>query len=225
MNTDELGREAAHIGAAGLGAVESGATETFRFMAAAVSPSWSGRLKVALSLLAIMLITAGGVWLGYKLTPRPVPEVIAAAPEVKQADGSIELARKPDAHPAPPPHIIPRGFHEERREQFTVAPAPGAAASGCPAVRVSLSVVSDDHQHRVIASSPDGRIVDAVDIAIKPALMPPAPLPWAAGLSYDTRHAVGVWLDRDVGRLVVGAAVARLPDGKTEAQLRVGVRF
>ena len=182
-------------------------------------------LRAKLELLAGLLFLVALV-LGWALWPaKPAPEVVAPAPEQRQADGSLELRRAPDAHPAPPPHAIPRGFHEERREQFTVAPAPAAAASGCPPVRVALSVVSDDRQHRVIASSPDGQVVDAVDIPIQPVLMPPPARPWAVGMSYDTRHAVGVWVDRDVGRLVVGGALARLPDGKTEAQVRVGVRF
>lgn len=182
-------------------------------------------LRTRLESVAVVAVIAGGVLAWAYWPAKPVPEIIAPAPEVRQADGSMELRRAPDEHPAPPPHIIPKGFHEERREQFTIAPAPAAAASGCPPVRVALSVVSDDRQHRVIASSPDGQVVDAVDIPIQPVLMPPPTRPWAAGLSYGTRHDVGIWVDRDVGRLVVGGALSRLPDGKTEAQVRVGVRF
>lgn len=192
-----------------------------RFMAGPAG--WSIHAKVYAAIAALALLAAVLVWSYWPA--KPVPEVITAAPQVQQADGSLELRRAPDPHPAPPPHIIPKGFHEERREQLTIAPAPAAAASGCPPVHVALSVVSDDRQHRVIASSPDGQVVDAVDIPIQPALMPPPPKPWAAGLSYDTRHAVGIWVDRDVGRLVIGGALSRLPDGKTEAQVRVGVRF
>jgi hypothetical protein len=183
-------------------------------------------LRTKLESAAVVAAIAGGVLAWAYWPAKPVPEIVAPAPEVRQADGSMELRRAPDANPAPPPHIIPRGFHEERREQFAIAPAPAAAASGCPPVRVALSVVSDDRQHRVIASSPDGQVVDAVDIPIQqPVLMPAPARPWAAGMSYDTRHAVGIWVDRDVGRLVVGGALSRLPDGRTEAQVRVGVRF
>ena len=137
----------------------------------------------------------------------------------------MEAARAPDAHPAPAPHIIPKGYTEVRRDTVTVAPAPAAAASGCPPVRVDLSLVRNGADQRVVASSPDGQIVSAIDVPIEAAMVPAAPKPWAAGLSFDTRHAVGVWVDRDVGRLVVGGALSRLPDGKTEAQVRVGVRF
>jgi len=192
---------------------------------AAVSAFMGLSLRTKLESAAVVAAVAGGVLAWAYWPAKPVPEVVAPAPAVRQDDGSLVAERAPDPHPAPPPHAIPKGFHEERREQLTIAPAPAAAASGCPPVHVALSVVSDDRQHRVIASSPDGQVVDAVDIPIVPALMPPPARPWAAGLSYDTRHAVGIWVDRDVGRLVVGGALSRLPDGKTEAQVRVGVRF
>lgn len=173
----------------------------------------------------VVVIAAGGLW-WLTRTPPPVPEVVTAAPAQRQDDGSLVAERTPDPKPAPPPHALPAGAREVRREQVTVAPAPAAAASGCPPVRVDLSLVRmPDNGQRVVASSPDGQVVSALDIPIEPALVPAPARPWAAGLSYDTRHAVGIWVDRDVGRLVVGGALSRLPDGKTEAQLRVGVRF
>lgn len=155
----------------------------------------------------------------------PTPEVVTAAPQVRQADGSVVAQRAQDPHPAPAPHILPKGSIEERRESVTVAPSAAAAASGCPPVHVDLSIVRVDGGQRAVVSSPDGTVIDAKDIPIEAGIMPPAPKPWAAGLSYDTQHAVGVWLDRDIGRLVVGAAVQRLQDGRAEAQIRVGVRF
>lgn len=152
---------------------------------------------------------------------KPVPEVMTAAPQVVQADHSIVVERAPDAHPAPPPHLIPRGGVEVRRESFVAAPAAGASS-----VQVDLSLVRmPDNGQRVIASSPDGTVVSALDIPIEAGLIPPPPKPWAAGLSYGTDHAVGIWVDRDVGRLVLGAQLARAPDGRVQAQLRVGARF
>jgi len=187
-----------------------------RFMAGPAAWSLRAKLEAAAALLFIVALV-----MGWALWPaKPVPEIVAPAPAVRQADGSLEAERAPDPHPAPAPHIIPKGFHEVRRESVIVAPAPAASS-----VQVDLSLVSDGTQQRVVASSPDGQVVKAIDIPIQPVLMPPPAKPWAAGLSYDTRHAVGIWVDRDVGRLVVGAALSRLPDGKTEAQVRVGVRF
>jgi len=181
------------------------------------------RTKVE-SIAVVAVLATGGLW-WLTRTPPPVPENLTPAAQQRQADGSVEAARAPDAHPAPAPHIIPKGYTEVRRDTVTVAPAPAAAASGCPPVRVDLSLVRNGADQRVVASSPDGQIVSAIDVPIEAAMVPAAPKPWAAGLSFDTRHAVGVWVDRDVGRLVVGGALSRLPDGKTEAQVRVGVRF
>ena len=206
MTPDELGREAGE-----------GLTRGLRFMGDAAE-GWTLRTKLELAFGVLVLIAAVLVWALWP--PRPVAEDVAPAPMVRQADQSVIAARAPDAHPAPPPHIIPAGFHEERREAVVVAPAPAASS-----VEVDLSLVSDGTQRRVLASSPDGQVVSAIDIPIAPAQLPLPPKPWAAGLSYDTRHAVGIWVDRDIGRLVVGAAVSRLPDGRAEAQVRVGVRF
>jgi hypothetical protein len=155
----------------------------------------------------------------------PIHEDLTPTPMVRQADNSVIAARAPDATPPPAPHVIPKGFHEVSRDTLTVAPAPAAAASGCPPVRVALSLVRNGADQRVVASSPDGQVVDAIYVPIEAAIVPPPPKPWAAGMSYDTRRAVGIWLDRDVGRGVVGVALSRLPDGKVEAQLRAGVRF
>jgi hypothetical protein len=222
MNADELGREAAHVTGEALGAVESSAGETFRFMAEGAA-GWSLRAK--LEALAALLFAVAAVLVWALWPAKPVPELMTPAPQVQQADGSVIAARAPDPHPAPPPHVIPKGFTEVRRDVVTVAPTPAAAASGCPPVSVNLSVVRNGADQRVVASSPDGQVIAATDIPIEAAQLPPPPKPWAAGLSYDTRHAVGIWLDRDVGRLVVGGALSRLPDGRTEAQVRVGVRF
>ena len=57
---------------------------------------------------------------------------------------------------------------------------------------------------RVIASSPDGEIVGAVDIPVETA----APIeshPWAAGVSFNPiTQTGGIWLERDIGRVRLG---------------------
>lgn len=175
-------------------------------------------------LIGVLLLIVG--LLAFAFWPAAqVHEDITAAPQVVQADNSVIAARAPDATPPPAPHLIPHGFHEVRRDTVTVAPAPGAAASGCPPVRVDLSLVRNGSDQRVIASSPDGQVVSAIDVPIEAAIVPPAPKPWAAGLAYGTDRAIGVWIDRDVGRLVLGAQLARTQDGRMQAQLRVGARF
>lgn len=220
MTPDELGREAGE----GLSKIESEASALagggYRFLAAEVSTNWAPQLRVALSLLAVILVASAGAWLAVKLTPRPVPEVITPASAVVQSDGSQVVQRSPDAHPKPPPHVLPKGAVEERRDTFVAAPAAGASS-----VQIDLSLVRmPDNGRRVVASSPDGTIVSALDVPIEPGLVPSPPKKWAAGLSYSTEREVGVWLERDVGRLRLGAEVSK-GQGKPRAELRVGVAF
>lgn len=187
--------------------------------AARVSPAWMGRLKVAGSLLAILALCAFGAWIDHVLTPQPIKEDVAPAPMVRQADESVIAERAPASAPLPPVHVIPKGFHEVRRESVVVAPAPAASS-----VEVDLSLVRNGTEQRVIASSPDGQVIRALDIPIEPALLPPASRPWAAGLGYTTQREVGVWLERDLGRLRLGAEVLK-GQGRPRAEVRVGVSF
>jgi hypothetical protein len=170
---------------------------------------------------AALLIAGVLAWAEWPQAPRL--EVATPAPQMRQADGSVLAERAPPAadRPLPPaPHILPRGAREERRERVIVAPAPAAST-----VEVDLSLVRQGAERRVVASSPDGQVLHAIDIPIDPVPPPPADRSWAAGLSYSTQHAVGVWLDRDVGRLRLGAELDRQADGRVQAMLRVGVRF
>jgi hypothetical protein len=66
--------------------------------------------------------------------------------------------------------------------------------------------------------------VSAIDIPIEAGLVPSPPKVWAAGLSYGTERDVGVWLERDLGRIRLGAEVAK-GAGRPRAELRVGVSF
>lgn len=176
-----------------------------------------------LELAGIALLVIG--LLAFAFWPAaPIHEDVTPAPQVVQADHSVIAERAPDATPPPAPHQIPKGFHEVRRDTVTVAPAPAAAASGCPPVRVDLSLVRNGSDQRVIASSPDGQVVSAIDVPIEAAIVPPPPRPWAAGLAYGTDRAVGVWLERDVGRLRVGAEVSK-GIGPPRAEVRLGVAF
>jgi len=172
------------------------------------------RLIVAGLFIAVVAFLAVAFW-----PTKPVHEDVTPAPQMVQADHSVIAARAPDAHPPAPRHIIPRGYVEERREAIVVAPAPAASS-----VEVDLSLVRNGAERRVIASSPDGQVVSAIDIPIEPALIPPAPKPWAAGLAYGTDHSVGVWLERDIGRARVGVEVAK-GAGRPRAEIRVGVAF
>jgi hypothetical protein len=174
-------------------------------------------LRTKLEILAAVLVVVGVVLWDLSRQPAPLLENVTAVPQVTQADGSVLAARAPDAHPPKPRHMLPKGSIEERREQIVVAPAPGASS-----VEIDLSLVRNGDQRRVVASSPDGQVLSAVDIPIEPALIPPPPKPWAAGLSYGTNRSMGVWVERDIGRLRVGAEVAKGND-RPRAELRVGM--
>lgn len=178
----------------------------------------SFRTKIE-SLAVLVAVAGAGLWWVTR-DPPPIPEVITAAPAVVQADHSFIVERAPDAHPKPPPHQLPKGAVEERRDTFVAAPAAGASS-----VQIDLSLVRmPDNGRRVVASSPDGTIVSALDVPIEAGLIPPSPLKWAAGLSYSTERETGVWLERDIGRLRLGAEVAK-GAGRPRAEIRVGVAF
>jgi hypothetical protein len=172
-----------------------------------------------------------GIMIGER-TGRPVPELITAAPSVQQADGSIIAERRPDPAPPTAPHKIPKGAKEERRVSITVQPRPvpptvteSGPVCDCPPVRVDLSLVQQDGGRRVIASSPDGEIVGAIDVPIEPALVMPEPRRWAAGLSYDLQaKAPGVWIERDLARVRVGVDLIARKSG-VAATVRVGWVF
>lgn len=170
-------------------------------------------ISIGLALLALLGVLAWAYW-----PSKPIPEVITAAPEVRQVDGSVVAERAPDAKPPPPRHVLPKGAVEERREQIIVQPDKAGP------VEVDLSLIRDGDGRRVVASSPDGKVIRAIDIPIE-ALNMPKLKPWAAGLSYSNQKTVGLWVERDLGRLRVGIEVDKLQGGKAEARLRVGVSW
>ena len=101
----------------------------------------------------------------------------------------------------------------------------------CPKVSVDLSLVRESNgMKRVVASSPDGQIVGAVDIPVETA----APIedhPWAVGASYNpTNQTGGIWVERDIGRIRVGVDLNQsrpnlaAPMG-TEVRIRAGWTF
>ncbi|MDE2440165.1 MAG: hypothetical protein KGP14_04000 [Betaproteobacteria bacterium] len=186
--------------------------------------------------IAISVCVGFGIDRWWSHRPAPVPE--SAAPAVAQADGSVVIERAGPSAPRPkPPHQLPKGSTEERRVSVTVAPliGPGiklpanATTADCPPLEVDLSLVKmPDETRRVVASSPDGRIVGGLDIPVEPINFV-APRKWSAGLSLDPIHQTpGVWLDRDWSRLRIGVEINQTrvfrggPTG-AEARVRVGV--
>jgi hypothetical protein len=181
--------------------------------------------KPAIQIAIGIALLLGAYLIGVKTT-QPKPEDVTAVPQVTQSDGSIVIERKPEAKPTKAPHKIPKGSTEERRVNLKLKPDAFVSDDGCqcdPApVSVNLSLVRDDQGRRVVASSPGGQIVGALDVPIEPALMPPEPHPWAAGLSYGHDKSAGAWIERDLGRIRVGAEVIRQRDQTFQGRVRVG---
>lgn len=170
---------------------------------------------------ALLVGAAGGYWL--KSTDMPAPEVVTAKPAVRQTDGSLVAERAPALKPSPPPHQIPKGAREERRVSATVKPR----QPDCDPVRLDMSLVRDDEGgRRVVLSSPDGEVTQALDMPLQSALTPAPQRPWAIGALYaPARGDVGVWVERDLGRLRLGADLVQQETGDLAVMARIGWRF
>lgn len=194
---------------------------------------WLAWLALVISVL--IAAAALGWWLG-----QPEPVVETAAPEQRQADGSVVIERRLDAN-AKPKQQIPKGAKVERVGSVTVQPAARTGkdslqvAEPCQPVTVDWSLVrEEDGGRRFLASSPDGTIVGGVDIPVDTAAPAPAPKRWAAGLSWSpSSQTPGVWIERDVPLFNLTARVGaevnqtRLDTYATgvDARVRVGFAF
>lgn len=188
-------------------------------------------------------LAAGGLLVGLVLgwcwgkPSAPVQEPPAAS--YVQKDGSTVLARvNPATQPAKPPHELPAGSVEERRISVVVQPGPGRivhdtiqvpldypAGAGnkidsiverceCPPVQVDLSLVrTPDHGRRVIASSPDGKILSGVDVPLEPAAVPRIPTWTLSAIATADLDGVrpGILLTRRLGPIVVGGGLLSDP--------------
>ena len=184
---------------------------------------------------ALSVVTAASIVM--LLWPLPKPIVEVAKPAVVQSDGSTILERTDTQPNAKSAQQIPKGAKLERKMSVTVSPkivvASGIRGNGVmemsqemsPPVTVDLSLVREkDGSKRVVASSPDGAIVSGLDIPIETLTYKSRV--WAAGISVDPVHQVGgVWVERDIGRIRVGAEVGANRYHDFETRLRVGVTW
>lgn len=169
-------------------------------------------------------------------TSTPSPEVITPAAAQSQADGSVILARSPaTTTETQAKQTIPKGATVERVITATVKPRarlklPDCSSASepvprqstqCPPVQLDLSMIREGDQRRVIASSPDGEIVAGLDVPVEAGLIPVSH-PWSAGISYGSHRTPGLFLERDLGRLRVGAEAIREDTGSVQARLRLG---
>lgn len=171
---------------------------------------------------ALLSIGGAGAIIVYRyLNPPPKEEVVKPAPAKPQSDGSIIVERAPQKKPTKPKHKIPKGATEERRITATVE----SPKEGCPPVTVDLSIVKKGDGRRVIASSPDGKVIEALDVPIERTLIPQPHKKWAAGLSYGSEETIGLWVERDLGKRIVVGAELNDTDTGAEFRIKAGVRF
>lgn len=192
---------------------------------------------IAFGILLLALLFAAYLFGAH--TSAPKAENIAPAAAQSQSDGSVVLARDPaasaPADAAKPKAEIPKGATLERQVSVTVKPRASikipatattpASTQECPPVTVDMSLIRQGDGRRVIASSPDGTVIGGIDVPIEAGTIP-ANRPWAAGLSCeasrDCGKTLGVWIDRDLARVRVGAELHRQDTGSVQARVRVG---
>ena len=166
-------------------------------------------------ILALLVAIGSGVWLGRQTMPRLVAEDVTPQPAQSLPGGAVVIERAPV--PAAKTRPIKPGTTVERAISVTVQPA----QPECEPVQVDLQLVQDGEGRRVVASSPNGVVVGGLDVPVRQIAFD-ASRPWAAGVSYGTDRSLGVWVDRDLDRVRVGAEIIRRQDGQAEIRARVG---
>jgi hypothetical protein len=199
-----------------IGSVEALAAQGMRFAReSADGLTLRTRLIAAGLFVAVIAFLAVAFWPG-----KPVHEDVAPRPQERHVDGSVTAAQAPDAHPPAPKMMLPTGAVRERAGRIIAHQAPAASS-----IEIDTEFVRIGNRREMHVTSPDGTIDAAVDVPIEPALIPPPPKPWAAGLGYTTKREVGVWLERRIGeRGVLGVEVLK-GAGAPRAEVRVGVSF
>lgn len=145
--------------------------------------------------------------------------VETAVPAQRQADGSLIAERNPDA-PVKPRHQIPKGSKVERDIRVEVQTD---GRPDCPVCIVDLSLVElPDATHRIVASSPTGQVMNALDVPRMPALLDRHKV-WSAGALYNGRW--GALVGRDFKWLTVGGAITTEKDGGFAPWAMVVLRF
>ena len=151
--------------------------------------------------------------------------------EVRHGDGTVTVARQPDARPKLPAPKTPAGSTPHTTVEVTVQPRDvylpatdtcPAQTVECPPVRLRLDLVRESTgQYTVAAKTPDGEILEAVHIPHTAAVMP-----------RDKRLAVTWFPDngwaasatQDAGRWAYGVAGGEI-DGSRYAGLTLGVAW
>lgn len=153
-------------------------------------------------LVSFVLFVSGCVWYAASQYYKPAPEAIDAAPAIKQDDGSTVLERNPGVKP-PRPHKVPG--KPVRDVSITVQPK----QEECDPVTVDLTLYEDGKGgKRVVASSPDGTVIDGVDIPATDLAGHLEAKRNRIGIAYQPR-GYAVTASRDYGPLSIGVMVTK----------------
>lgn len=182
------------------------------------------KLGAAAVVLTGFIAAGGGCAAGYYLGKGDAPRLddTSAAPAVVQKDGSVISERKPEAEPAPPPHEIPKGAKEIRRNKVTLKPA----QPGCDPITLTTSLVEMDGGLRQINSAEGATVTSGLDLAIRHVYLAPAAHKWAVGPMADPiNRRYGAWIDRDIGRVRLGAQITQERHRAVAVWLKAGITF
>jgi len=207
------------------------------------------QIKLILAAILLSMSCLSGIYIGYKMFNNK-PEVVYqhSAGEVVINSTTKLLAKHPDKD-AKADMPLPKGATLERVVKFSVKQKVKPVQEGtqtpnvegkvggvsgetpldelCPPIDISLALILDrDKQQRVEAYSPNGDIVGGIDIPVREAVvLQQQPKKWAVGVSYNTLEAKGLWVERDVGRIRLGAEVTSVPVVGEVYTARVGFTF
>jgi uncharacterized protein YcfJ len=186
-------------------------------------------------------LAAGLVWslLRYREGTAPPPADLTPAPEQRQPDLSLVLAREPNpsnSRSLEPKHVLPEGARSERIVQVKIQP--NAESLAIPATVKGTEITwlprpftldltlarMPDGGGRVVASTPDGAVVGGVDVPVSE----PTGKKYShvAGALYTPGGGYGAWYHRSLGeRWVVGAQVRYAPVVGVSADAVLGWRW
>lgn len=177
-----------------------------------------------------------GLALGWKIY-RPKKTQEAYAPPIVQKDGSIVIEKNPNAK-LEPKQIIPKGAVVERVIHVEIEPLPmlipgsngtdlpaQPLSSPCSEVTLDMTIVRMENGRRVIVSSPNGRILKAIDVPYDSRIV--KDLKWSAGAIVGYK-SIGAYVERDIGPFRLGGEINRISRDRAQewdGRLKVGVRF
>lgn len=195
------------------------------------------RIKLYAAVAAASMCWAIGLLTGWSIWHNPAPAPETYQKGVVQSDLSVILERKPQADARPAQQVPPRSVIE-RVVRVTVQPDTVlrrdtircrdtlVVCPPCPRVSVDLTLVRlRDSSRRVIASSPDGRVIAGVDVPVERSVAQRT-LNWSAGAVYGLNSSIGGYLHRDIGPFRIGASGTRKVNyNKWQFAVEAGLRF